>query len=285
MLLPEGLVLLVLRPCRRLVVRAMVLLAFAGGGGGVCPFPAVTLLPLLTTEKTGPLDDSAAFDFHLLAPVVVAMLGMGPACSAAVAGLMLNTGVAAGWPFWAGRPCCCCSETVPGVWKAEGVRGMPDGPVRGVVWGAVAPAAVVLAAGGVLLTVLCLPMPMREVGRVACMVIVRENLLARALHRALAWDGSRSRVGIGRCSAPAEPLSVLHGPIKPKPIRMQAYTRALSCIRRPSCRRVRCFQTCYDRTYDKLEGVTVAHDNMSILGSVVDQSDKRPSLSNMTYQG
>jgi hypothetical protein len=50
---------------------------------------------------------------------------------------------------------------------------MPDGPVRGVVWGAVAPAAVVLAAGGVLLTALCLPMPMREGGRVACMVVVQ----------------------------------------------------------------------------------------------------------------
>jgi hypothetical protein len=174
MLLPEGLVLLVLRPCRRLVVRVMVLLAFAGGGGGVWPLPAVILLPLLTTEKTGPLDAAAAFDFQLLAPVVVVMLGMGPACSAAVAGLMLNTGVAAGWPFWAGSSCCCCSDTLPGVWKADGVRGMPDGPVRGVVWGAgVAPAAVVLAAGGVLPTVLCLPMPMREGGRVVCMVIVQ----------------------------------------------------------------------------------------------------------------
>jgi hypothetical protein len=174
MLLPEGLVLMVLRPCRRLVVRAMVLLAFAGGGGGEWPLPAVILLPLLTTEKTGPLDDAAAFDFHLLAPVVVVMLGIGPACSAAVAGLMLKTGVAAGWPFWAGSSCCCCSEALPGVFKAEGVRGMPDGPVRGVVWGAgVAPAAVVLAAGGVLLTVLCLPMPMREGGRVACMVVVQ----------------------------------------------------------------------------------------------------------------
>jgi hypothetical protein len=105
MLLPEGLVLLVLRPCRRLAVRAMVLLAFAGGGGGVWPFPAVTLLPLLTTEKTGPLLVDAALDFHLLAPVDVVMLGMGPACSAAVAGLMLKTGVAAGWPFWAGSSC------------------------------------------------------------------------------------------------------------------------------------------------------------------------------------
>jgi hypothetical protein len=96
MLLPEGLVLLVLRPCSLLAVRAMVLLAFAGGGGGV--WLSVALLPLLTTKNTGPLLCAAELDFHLLVLVVVLllMLGMGPACSAAVAGLMLKTGVAAG---------------------------------------------------------------------------------------------------------------------------------------------------------------------------------------------
>jgi hypothetical protein len=94
MLLPDGLVLLVLRPCSLLVVRAMVLLAFAGGGGGV--WLAVILLPLLTTQNTGPLLEDAELDFHLLMLAVVLMLGIGPACSAAVAGLMLKTGVAAG---------------------------------------------------------------------------------------------------------------------------------------------------------------------------------------------
>jgi hypothetical protein len=57
---------------------------------------------------------------------------------------------------------------VGGVWKEEGVMGMPDGPVKGVVAGAAA--AAVLAVGGVLLGALCLPMPMREGGLVACMV-------------------------------------------------------------------------------------------------------------------
>jgi predicted Na+-dependent transporter len=53
---------------------------------------------------------------------------------------------------------------------------MPDGPARGVVAGAVA-VAVVLAVGGVLLTPLCLPIPMREGGRAVCMLEITASIL------------------------------------------------------------------------------------------------------------
>jgi predicted Na+-dependent transporter len=56
------------------------------------------------------------------------------------------------------------------------VSGMPDGPARGVVAGAVA-VAVVLAVGGVLLTPLCLPIPMREGGRAVCMLEITASIL------------------------------------------------------------------------------------------------------------
>jgi hypothetical protein len=51
--------------------------------------------------------------------------------------------------------------------------------------------------------------------------------------------------------------------------------------RRPPCRRVWCVQTCYNRTYDGLDGLTDVRDTWSIVGSVVDVC--RHSLRNIPY--